>query len=254
MTNIITELTQAIQSIYPHRDSLRLNTDTTPSSPDTLYPALRDMVVRKLNSPYFRNQELTEVDADNEKGIFAAHHQMFNFLKESLPDKDVRIGPDSQFPDLGYLIHFGERQFDYINSTCGLHVRISLLGDYYTVYFLEIVRMFYKESPDPHKSVSLASFVSANNEFVDSDQNITNTIKGAVNQFFPEHKFIQPNILFKRNYNQALPYRRFSICDYAFYEFFFGYCPPKPIVVRFEFSEVNQGIAVTGVVLSPPSQ
>ncbi len=53
MTNIITELTQAIQSIYPHLDNLRLSNITTPSSPNTFYPALHDVVVSKLNSPYF---------------------------------------------------------------------------------------------------------------------------------------------------------------------------------------------------------
>lgn len=254
MANIITELIEAIQAVYPHRNTLPLSKKDIPPTPDTIYPALSALVVNKLNSLYFRDREKAEDDPGNDDALYAAHHQLLKALKENLPELEVREGPNNQFPDLGFELHFGERQFDYINSICYLQIRISLIANYYTFFFGEFVRMFYQGEADFLNPVSLATFVSGRNEFVDPDQHTVKTVKTTVEKFFPKHHFVSHRILLNRRYSDAIPFREFDSKDYPLYNFFFGFTPPKPVIIRQELELTDNDTGIENVILTPPAK
>jgi hypothetical protein len=110
-----------------------------------------------------------------------------------------------QFPNYAMDIRFPKIEYPEVDLNYKLSLRISLLTNYYTIFFEEVI--FHKNlraGSDQAPSMSFA--VSSSIGHIADAGNIVQTLKTIVGTNFPDHKFVNHALLFSRKIRGGYPH------------------------------------------------
>lgn len=128
-----------------------------------------------------------------------------------------------QFPNYSLTIELANRISNNIQCISLLNLRMSLLTNYYTIFFEE-VNIFndFSENERINRPLSFRIFSSRNNG-IDPEKILLKKLKKMIDESFPEYKFVHHKILFDLKIDSAEPIglTGYGLNSYPIYAFLF---------------------------------
>lgn len=234
-TDTVNNLVDAIKLFYPISTDEVLFDDPMSRLSNTVYPNIDEIVRQKLNILYVEPNSGDNISFGQFDSLLSNHKSLLTGFQKLFQELEVHDWSFRQFPNLAYHIKFKERSMDYIMSTCALNVKISLLTNYYTLFFEESVQVFHETQIKRTKAPLLVNCVSADNEFMDVNQHYINTAKALVEEHFINYNYVPPRLLFDNKFDGSVPFRaRPDKISYPLYSFLFERDPVATVAVRIE--------------------
>lgn len=129
-----------------------------------------------------------------------------------------------QFPNYSFSIKLSDKTSNYIHSNSILVIKLSLLANYFTVFYEEI-NTFEKFSKFKYKYQPLVYRIySSNNNVIDPEKAHFDKVIKLIQEYFPSYVFVEHSILFNAKVSNGNPYNQkanknstpFSIYDFLF--------------------------------------
>lgn len=155
-------------------------------------------------------------------GQIASWVSVVSDTEKKLECKAVLDMSSYQFPNLVLILVHPESENSGIlqkNNTC---LVISLLTDYYTIYHQSI--FLFKEYLSLEGSVAKTLLYGAKNSN-DDEKNIIDNLQIIMSRHYPNHKFVEHDLLFNVKISGGLPHGEDSDTmksEYPLYNFLFG--------------------------------
>ena len=214
--NVIRELMNSIKKYYPINTCIK-NED---------YPGdqlLDKIVADKIDSFTSDNLPKECYDLVNEInanfGAFTLHVRYYNF-----------------FPSYVITIELADKAVDCVRRVSWLNVKISMLTNYFTVYFED--QNWFNNLSDFKGSFKPIYFgvLSTRNTFYDPDEHLFNNLKNITLSYFPEYKHVSHKLLLDTKIDNRTPLGKYKdiIEPHSIYSFLFDndYQLPTTIVVE----------------------
>lgn len=137
-------------------------------------------------------------------------YKLMTNVRKLFKDKTVIKGLERQFPSYGMTIMLNETTQNNIRSQTTITLKISLLTNYYTVFFEEFNWFLnfpaFKVSDRP----TLFRIFSSSNPAIDPENIYSRSLKKIIEENFPTHKFIEHKLLFDKKLEYGFPYQLIS--------------------------------------------
>ena len=127
-------------------------------------------------------------------------------LQQIFKPSSVGILLEHQFPNYAFSLELQKIDSETVTITYRLHLRISLLVNYYTIFHEESIA--HKNiSSLPHNFTPLITrTISTHAEIVDSHDIYFKDLKRLTESAFPDYKFVSHNLLFRTKVTNGIPY------------------------------------------------
>ncbi|WP_367866924.1 hypothetical protein [Pedobacter sp. WC2423] len=144
-------------------------------------------------------------------------------IGEFLSANQIEYIPDFQnFPSYGVSIFLGESEQNNTKISGQLILRISMLTNSFTVFYIEVI-----SSNNYHETLSFKNLqLSKNNFYLDPGARILNLVKTAVNQSNSDLIFADPILLFTNKIGKGVPHGLDDVPEalnyYSIYDYLYG--------------------------------
>ncbi len=128
-------------------------------------------------------------------------------VRELFKDKIIIKGLERQFPSYGMTIMLNESTQNNIRSQTTITLKISLLTNYYTVFFEEFNWFLNFSKFKSINRPTLFRIFSSSNPAIDLDNLYSNALKKIIGENFPDHKFVDHKLLFNKKIEYGFPYQ-----------------------------------------------
>lgn len=198
--SMINDLLKSLYSYYPIGNSEYMKKEYSG------YQKLSQLTDAKI-------QMLIENEADSPSTIFFSH------LKTALPQYELFDQSYFQFPNYVFRINISEKKTEDYRKNVFFELCISLLADYYTVFFEEQ----YRIDDNPPTMFAIRSYEKLVQDI--KCQEIAQTIQLLMENNFPEKKYIPYKLLEEYKISGMTPFGReeshnmsktYSLYDYLF--------------------------------------
>jgi hypothetical protein len=137
-------------------------------------------------------------------------YSLMTEVKKLFKDKIVIKGLERQFPSYGMTIMLNETTQNNIRSQTCITLKISLLTNYYTVFFEEFNWFLNFPASKVTNTPTLFQIFSSSNPAIDPTVLYSNSLKKIIEENFPNHEFIDHKLLFNKKIEYGFPYQLIS--------------------------------------------
>ncbi|WP_293305060.1 hypothetical protein [Pedobacter sp. UBA5917] len=128
-----------------------------------------------------------------------------------------------QFPNYAMDIRFPKIEYPEVDLNYKLSLRISLLTNYYTIFFEEVI-LHKNLKVGSNQSLPMSLTVSSSIAHITDAENMVQKLKTIVETNFPDYKFVNHQLLFSRKIQGGYPHgadgnpfnKEYSLYDFLF--------------------------------------
>jgi len=157
------------------------------------------------------------------KTLPAAPSKLDSDIRNSFNNLTVLNRYHHQFPNYAMDIRFPKIEYPEVDLNYKLSLRISLLTNYYTIFFEEVI-LHKNLKAGSNQAPSMSFAVSSSIGHIADARNMVQTLKTMVETNFPDHKFVNHALLFSRKIQGGYPHgadgNQFNK-EYSLYNFLF---------------------------------
>jgi hypothetical protein len=188
----------------------------------TVRPEIADLInsVHKFYPSDFQNQntekysnpildKIVEEKANQiiEGRLPEACYSLMTATQELFKDKTIIKGLERQFPSYGMTIMLNDQTSNNICSQTSITLKISLLTNYYTVFFEEFNWFLnFPKYKATNRPILFRIFSSANPS-IDQKNLYFSSLQKIIEEHFPTHKFIEHRLLLNKKIEYGFPYQ-----------------------------------------------
>jgi hypothetical protein len=182
---ILNDLIEAIHKYYP----------ITQGVPNEEYEGYR--ILQKIID--------TKIDGFTSGKLPDDCYALITQIAECFNNCPVNVHWYTNFPSYSISVELANETMDHIKRTSSLNVKISLLTNYYTIFFEEMnVFNGFKERHDKNKPV-LFRILSSKNLNVDTEKTFIAKVQNIITPLFPGYKYVNHDFLFKKKLPKGIP-------------------------------------------------
>ncbi|RZK38720.1 MAG: hypothetical protein EOO90_21355 [Pedobacter sp.] len=165
----------------------------------------------------------------------ASFNKLINEVSKEFKDFKVFSEIYKQFPNYALRIELLNKDFEEVSVTYNLKLRLSLLTNFFTVFFEEVI-LHKNMSYGPTIYFPLTTNVlSSRLEFIENGKSDLNKLKAIVQEIFKEYGYISHISLFNTKILNGIPHGFLADPEvqYPLYSFLFDndYSPIQPLII-----------------------
>ncbi|QNN41052.1 hypothetical protein [Pedobacter roseus] len=165
---------------------------------------------RDVNEAFPGYGKLTTIVKDKVERLIsntlpAAPSKLDSDIRNSFNNLAVLISYHHQFPNYAIDIRLPKIEYVEVGLNYKLSLRISLLTNYYTIFFEEVI-LHKNLKAGFNQTPSMSFAVSSSIGHIADAENMVQILKTIVETNFPDHKFVNHVLLFSRKIQGGYPH------------------------------------------------